>query len=318
MLKLLMIREQIKKIYGKNNLFLDPVIKFIIALVSMIFINKNIGVVSILKNPVVVIAVSIVCAVLPKTLMVMLLIIVMLAHIASISITSAAVVAVSYIIMYLLFFRFTAKYSYVLLAMPLLFFVKIPFVMPILLGLSATPIAIIPMIFGTLIYFYFNYFALNLDKLISTSSDDAMTMMTTMASSIFGNPTFFFTVGSFAAVVILVYIIKRTSIDNSWMISAIAGGILSMLSIVIGCNIFDMKDVFSIAGVIIGGIISTIIAWFIQFFIHSVDYKRTEITQFEDDEYYYYVKAVPKIQVLSPEKSIKRINAKKASTKKRK
>ena len=30
--------------------------------------------------------------------------------------------------------------------------------------------------------------------------------------------------------------------------------------------------------------------------------------QFEDDEYYYYVKAVPKISVAKPEKTVKRIN----------
>lgn len=40
-----------------------------------------------------------------------------------------------------------------------------------------------------------------------------------------------------------------------------------------------------------------------------MDYSRTEHTQFEDDEYYYYVKAVPKINVVAPEMNVKRINA---------
>ena len=46
-----------------------------------------------------------------------------------------------------------------------------------------------------------------------------------------------------------------------------------------------------------------------QFFVFSVDYSRTEHTQFEDDEYYYYVKAVPKMNVAAPEMNVKRINA---------
>ena len=33
-----------------------------------------------------------------------------------------------------------------------------------------------------------------------------------------------------------------------------------------------------------------------------------EIVQFEDDEYYYYVKAVPKNILAVPDKSVKRIN----------
>ena len=39
-----------------------------------------------------------------------------------------------------------------------------------------------------------------------------------------------------------------------------------------------------------------------------MDYSRTEIVQFEDDEYYYYVKAVPKVHVAVPEKTVKKIN----------
>lgn len=36
--------------------------------------------------------------------------------------------------------------------------------------------------------------------------------------------------------------------------------------------------------------------WFlIEFLCFNLDYSRTEKVQFEDDEYYYYVKAVPKV-----------------------
>ena len=40
----------------------------------------------------------------------------------------------------------------------------------------------------------------------------------------------------------------------------------------------------------------------------SVDYARSERLQFEDDEYYYYVKAIPKVAVTTPEKTVKKIN----------
>ena len=43
-------------------------------------------------------------------------------------------------------------------------------------------------------------------------------------------------------------------------------------------------------------------------FFFSVDYSRSENLQFEDDEYYYYVKAVPKLSVTRSEKTVKRIN----------
>ena len=45
-----------------------------------------------------------------------------------------------------------------------------------------------------------------------------------------------------------------------------------------------------------------------QFFLFNVDYSRVERVQFEDDEYYYYVKAVPKMTFVTPERTVKKIN----------
>ena len=47
-----------------------------------------------------------------------------------------------------------------------------------------------------------------------------------------------------------------------------------------------------------------------QFFLFNVDYSRTETMQFEDDDYYYYVKAVPKLTISAPDKVVKHISEK--------
>ena len=60
--------------------------------------------------------------------------------------------------------------------------------------------------------------------------------------------------------------------------------------------------------ILVGSIISCVIAFVIQFLFFNLDYSRTERLQFEDDEYYYYVKAVPKALVATSERSIKKIN----------
>ena len=64
----------------------------------------------------------------------------------------------------------------------------------------------------------------------------------------------------------------------------------------------------SIGGVILGGLVSLALAFVLKFFVFSVDYTRTERLQFEDDEYYYYVKAVPKVTLSVPEKTVKKIS----------
>ena len=57
-----------------------------------------------------------------------------------------------------------------------------------------------------------------------------------------------------------------------------------------------------------GTSISFLLGRVLQFFVFNVDYSRTEKVQFEDDEYYYYVKAVPKVTVARAEKKVKQIN----------
>ena len=57
-----------------------------------------------------------------------------------------------------------------------------------------------------------------------------------------------------------------------------------------------------------GSVLAILIAKVIEFFRFCVDYSRTERVQFEDDEYYYYVKAVPKMNVAAATKTVKKIN----------
>ena len=57
-------------------------------------------------------------------------------------------------------------------------------------------------------------------------------------------------------------------------------------------------------------LISVVVAYIIQFFRMTLDYTGVINLQFEDDEYYYYVKAVPKLKVTIKDKTITRINPK--------
>lgn len=72
-----------------------------------------------------------------------------------------------------------------------------------------------------------------------------------------------------------------------------------------GNFIFDVN--VNIAAVIISVVMGIAVGAALEFFLFAVDYSRTEYAQFEDDDYYYYVKAVPKISVTKPEVQVKNI-----------
>ena len=81
-----------------------------------------------------------------------------------------------------------------------------------------------------------------------------------------------------------------------------------MLILLISELVIDTETSISIGVMIVMSILSIAIVYVLHFMILSVDYSRTEYVQFEDDEYYYYVKAVPKINVTTQNVKVKRIN----------
>jgi hypothetical protein len=117
------------------------------------------------------------------------------------------------------------------------------------------------------------------------------------------------TLVSFTAVVLIMYLIRRLSKDYSWFLAIGAGALTNVLIVLIGDFFLDVPN--SVIGLFMGTLVASGMALALQFFIFSVDYSRTEYVQFEDDEYYYYVKAVPKLSIAKPNFRVQKINAQK-------
>ncbi len=103
---------------------------------------------------------------------------------------------------------------------------------------------------------------------------------------------------TFAATIIVVYLIRRLKFNFAWQVALGAGIIVCFVTLLVSSSVLD-ADV-GIGGAILSLFVSALIVLVLQFFIFNVDYSRAEYVQFEDDEYYYYVKAVPKIIVEEP------------------
>lgn len=120
------------------------------------------------------------------------------------------------------------------------------------------------------------------------------------------NQEMWITIVAFVIVLMIVYLISRCSFDYSWKVANIAGAVIYIVIMVLG-GMFLNVDV-NIPQVILAAVLSVIVGLVIEFAVLGVDYSRSEHTQFEDDEYVYYVKAVPKSIVAQKKKSIKKIS----------
>ena len=312
MISLLTIKEKAKNMYAEHEYIWKPVIKFVFCFIALTLFKLNIGYAPIINMWGVVVAMAVIMAFIPRTIDVVIAACVMLFDVYSISLELAGVVLILFIILIVLFLRFTPKQGIFLVLVPLAFYLKIPFVIPIIAGIVFTPTAIVSVSFGTIIYYLIDVVNKN-SEFITNSSKNAnggkekLAAVNSIVNIATNNPNLYLSLVVFALTIAIVYAIKRKSMDHSWQIAVVVGSILQLVAFLVGGILFDAK--FSILWVIIGSVISFALAYLLQTLVFSVDYSRTENTQFEDDEYYYYVKAVPKINVTAPEMNVKRINA---------
>ena len=308
MTKLLVIREYLKHFYSKYEIYLRPVWKLLLAFISLMTVNDKLGYMSQIDNAVVVLIVALMCSFLPTGCIAVFSALFIVLHLYALSMESALVMLMVLVVMFLLYFRFTPKDSIVLLLTPLAFVLKIPYVMPLAMGLVGTPVSVISVACGTVVYFFLAFISGNATT-ITVLEDDITTRFRFFIDGLIDNKEMIVTIVAFSIALIIVYLIRRMPVDYSWTIAMIAGTLINIVMLLVGDLMYDTK--VSIVGVFVGSIVSVLIAKVLQFFIFSVDYSRTERVQFEDDEYYYYVKAVPKLNVATPTKTVKKINTQK-------
>lgn len=306
MMVLLEIREQFKSLYAKHAIIVTGIIKGLLGFLTLSLMNGNIGYMEKLKAPLMVIVLSVLCAFLPYGGISFLMAFVMLAHIYTISFELTLITSVMLIMLALLYYGFQPRDSYWLLLTPVAFMLKIPYVIPLIAGLAGGLLSVIPVSCGVIIYYILIYVKQNAGLLTNDESVDITQKYVQLIRSLIGNQTMFMMIAAFAIAILMVYLIHNLSLDYSWIIAVVLGVIVELAVVFVGDFMFEIS--VPAGELILGILISLVIAVVYHFFVFAVDYTRTEILQFEDDDYVYYVKAVPKIVVTKPDVKVKRIN----------
>lgn len=135
MTDLLELREKVKALYSKNEVFITPVIKFLLSFIVLSVINGKMGYMTKIDNIAVVLIVSLLCSFLPNGAIVFFAAVFSLLHMYALSMEVALVGVCIYILVFLLFGRFSAKESLVIALTPLACSLNIPYIMPVAMGL---------------------------------------------------------------------------------------------------------------------------------------------------------------------------------------
>ena len=306
MTALLELRENLKKIYSRNEAFILPVIKFLLSFIVLSIINGKMGYMTKLDNMAIVLIVSLLCSFLPTGFMAFFAMMFAVLHMYALSIETAAVGLVVFLLLYLLFLRFTAKEALVVVLTPVLCMLKLPYVMPVAMGLIGTPASCVSVGCGVVVYYLLQTVSTNAPTINSMGAEEATAKLRLLIDGMLGNKAMLVTIAAFAITVIVVYLIRRMSVDHSWTIAMVAGVMIEVMILLVGDLMYDTN--LSIVSALLGAVVTLIACKIIEFFRFCLDYSRTEKVQFEDDEYYYYVKAVPKMTVAAPTNTVKKIN----------
>lgn len=300
------MKQKIKNFYGQYEIYIVPFLKFILALASFIWINSMLGFTEALNSPFVVVILALLCAILPANLILYLSFAMVIGHCYGIGIEVAAFALVLILFMLILFLRFSNKVNLAMIFTPLTMGLHIPALLPVGSGLLASPMAALPAGCGV-IFYYFIDLVREQSAVLQNQDTEIPQKLKVLMDGLMKNQEMWMTMIAFVAVILLVYAIRTRAFDYAWRVSIVAGGVTYIFLMLIGGLFLNVQT--SILELLIFSVIAILIGMVLELFVFGGDYSRTERLEYEDDEYYYYVKAVPKATVATSERNIKKINA---------
>ena len=307
MTTLLVAKQVLMTIYSKYEVYITPLLKFLLALITLVLINSRLGYMETIDRMTVVLIVALMCSFMPMNFIVLMSAVFVLLHLYTFSMECAAVIGAGFLLLFLLYLRFSPKDTVVVVLLPLCFLLRIPYVIPISMGLVGAPTSAVSVACGVMVYYMIHYVTQNATVIAAMADEETAAKFKFIIDGLMKNREMVVTIAAFAMTVIVVYLLRRLSIDYAWTIAMTAGAVVNIMVLLVGDLIFEINQ--PLISVILGTVISFLLALVLQFFVFYVDYSRTEKVQFEDDEYYYYVKAVPKVTVAKPDKKVKQISS---------
>lgn len=302
------LKEELRSFYGKYEVYLLPMMKFLLAFSVFFLIDNKIGYMERLNSLALLLILALICSILPMAVMLFVTGVLISLHCYALSMPAGVMMLVLFLIMYLLYFRFAPHDAYNALLTPITCMLGIPYVMPAANGLLQQPMAVIPTICGLVTYYYLEGITANQTSLSTMGEDeDYISKFQEIMNQFAGNREMYLTIGVFVITTLVVFVIRRLSIDYAWTIAIVVGMLIQYVGFFIGYLEIGMSSMAM--KLTVGSLVSVLLLLVIQFFSFNLDYTRTERVQFEDDEYYYYVKAVPKSFVSTREKTVKKISS---------
>ncbi|MCI8779240.1 MAG: hypothetical protein HFH70_01010 [Lachnospiraceae bacterium] len=302
MAQLLVFREHLQKFYQKYTTFLNLLFRFVIGFIAFSSVNRMVGYNTAFNQVSVELLLAAGSMLMPGSVLLFFTASFVVVHIFYVSRVLALIIAVIFLIFYFGYAKFVPKHAYIIFAVPIAIPLHLVHGIPIILGLFMTPAAIVPISCGVGIY----YLLQSVTSVVNVSTDTSINLYQAVLQQFLSCREMYVMIIVFSIVTVVVYILRNREWDFAFEIAIFAGAVANTILFLVINYLFNIN--IKTVPFLLGMLCSAAVAWFVQFMRLALNYTGVENLQFEDEEYYYYVRAVPKMNVAAPSKRVKRIN----------
>lgn len=298
------LKDKIVKFHAEYEVYLAYVYKFVVALVLFCLINSKVGFMERIAEFPVSLILALVCCLLPKGVTLVVTGVLLTLHLNVLSMEVAGAALLIFAMIFFVYFRFAPKDGMLVLVTPILHAFGIPYVATIGTGLLREVYSVAAVICGTIGFYFVDGIYQNVVALQMTAAGTKIdaSKVTVSVEQLLSNKEMYLTVAVFTVTTIVVYMVRKMRIAHAWKAAILVGTLVQVAGLLTGYLVLDIQGRW--VSMLVGSVVSAVLAFGIEFIFMDLDYTRTERVQFEDDEYYYYVKAVPKRNVTVTEKNI--------------
>ena len=299
---LMMIRLKLIEIYKEYEDIFNCIFKFIGGvIVFMCMSSLSMGAMGNAKRMGIVFIGGLIAAVASANAFIAFSLVCAVVFCITVSVEGAIVLFIALLLLYLMYGRIFPEESVLFIAMLVCFKFKVPYMIPIIGGVYFGTRAIFPTACAMFIYPMIPVF-IEFCKMYPASGFDATAIM----DSAFGIYTYFienigpliqgsaFSAGVMVVVVLSAWGVSLLQIDYEKEIAILASSAVTVIGMFIAVVMGGSS--FTVLGILISVMLSALILLALCVFEDVADYRKAERVRFQDKNYVYYVKAVPKIK----------------------
>ena len=307
MAKLVGLKESMIIFYKKHVDVILPIWKLVFAFFALYMFQGMFHYNEFIDKSFIFLAISAVQAFLPISFLYYAVSILIMINLCKVSMDIFLGFIIFFVICSLGFIRVDRKHAVIIIVTALLFYLKLEYVLPVLLGMTVGFGAILPACAGIVLYFLSVYMA-DVSTLITTSSSSSFGMgLQRVVNLILIDKKLLVLLVTFSVIIFVTTLLCSLFYERAWAFAIIVGNIAMVLLLLFGRLIFELD--YTIWRLFVEMIMGIGCCYIYRFFRGIGDVSRIEKASFEDDEYFYYVKAVPKIKVTKKDWNVTNIKS---------